>query len=154
MAQKIEARFIIQIAGKPVENVEKALNLVLEKLKNEKEKFKLMEHDIAEPEFDEKSTLYSGFIEVLIKFSEVKEMLSFVVDYTPSSIVIEEPEKITIDNDEMTGILNDMSHIILSMHSQIRKLNAHIHFMNKQNPTANKTDESSKKSQTKETKRK
>ena len=130
MTNKINTRFIIQIAGKPVENVEKALNVVVSKLKESK-KFKVLETEISEPQLDEQSTLYSGFIDILIQFKETAQILEFIVDYTPNSIEIEEPEDMNIDNRELTGILNDMSNYLLGAQTQLRKLNAHAHMQNK-----------------------
>lgn len=127
---KITARFIIQIAGKPVENVNKALNIVLDKLKTENEKFKVIESDLFEADLDEKTTLYAGFIEVVAKFSDSKNILDFILDYTPTSIEIEDPEKIEIDAHSFTTILNDFSSHLIDNQTQIRKLSANLHYLN------------------------
>ncbi|MCA9495748.1 MAG: hypothetical protein KC589_02300 [Nanoarchaeota archaeon] len=131
MAEKIDARFIIQIAGKPIENVEKALKHVLEKLKGEKEKFKVIESDIEEAEYDEETKLYSGFIDVMARFSDSKSILEFILDYTPTSIEIESPENLKLSSNDMTGILNDMTNFILGTQNKIRQLNAYVHMQNK-----------------------
>jgi len=133
MTQKVNARFIIQIAGKPIENVSKALVMVEEKLKSDENKFNVLESEIIEPEFDETTTMFSGFIEVLIRFSEISEILGFIVDYTPNSVEIEEPEKLEFTSNEFTGILNDMSSNLLKSATEIRQLRAHIHLMNQKN---------------------
>jgi hypothetical protein len=130
MAKKISARFIIQIAGKPVENVEKALNLVLDKIKKEG-KYSLFDSLIEEPEYDEKTTLYSGFMEVALKFDKTIDILDFIVDYTPNSVEIEDPEKIEFNAYELTGVLNDFTGKILDSQNKIRHLNAHVHMLNK-----------------------
>ena len=129
MTKKIEARFIIQIAGKPVENVQKALEVVVEKIKDSKG-FKVLSSEIIDPELDEKTTLYSGLIEISIRFIDAKDILGFIVDFTPNSIEIEDPERIEFDNDELTGILNDMSSILLESQTKIRQLNAYVHMQN------------------------
>jgi hypothetical protein len=118
MAKKISARFIIQIAGKPVENVEKALNLVLDKIKKEG-KYSLFDSLIEEPEYDEKTTLYSGFMEVALKFDKTIDILDFIVDYTPNSVEIEDPEKIEFNAYELTGVLNDFTGKILDSQNKI-----------------------------------
>lgn len=128
---KITARFIIQIAGKPVENVNKALNIVLDKLNSQKDKFKVIESELVEAELDEETTLYSGFLEVSAKFKEPKEILNFILDYTPTSIEIEDPQKIDLDAGSFTDILNDMSNHIISTQTHIRHLSANIHVLNK-----------------------
>lgn len=142
MAGKISARFIIQIAGKPQENVEKALGVVEDKLKND-DNFKLVESEISDVEIDDKSTLYSGFLDVLIKFNSAKDILGFIMDYTPNSVEIEEPDVIKVDNNDFSNILNDFSTFILAAQSQIRKLNAHVHMLNSKYGV--KSDKDSKK---------
>jgi len=127
---KIKVRFIIQIAGKPVENVQKALEHVLGKLKEETEKFNIVESHIEKPELDDKSTLYSGFIEVLAVFKDSTHILEFILDYTPTSVEVEEPEEIKLNNSDFTGILNDFSQNILNHQSEIRNLRAQIHMLN------------------------
>ncbi len=131
MAQNIIARFIIEIAGKPVENVDKALNLVLDKLKKEEKNFEIIDSFVEEPELDEKTTLYLGFLEVTAKFEDMSKLLGFVLDYTPTSIEIEEPEKIKFDSLELTKILNDLSQSMLKSNAELRKHKAHIFMQNK-----------------------
>lgn len=128
----ITARFIIQIAGKPVEKVEEALDFVEKKLQDEKEKFKVLESELIEPEFEEESKIYSGFLEVTAKFLDAREMLNFIVDYTPTSIEVEDPETLKFDSTTFTGILNDMSNIIIKSQNQIRMANATIGGMKKE----------------------
>lgn len=130
MVEKIVARFIIQIAGKPVENVDRALKLVLSKIKEDKA-FKVIESHIGEPELEDETTLYAGFLEVVIKFAEFNKILDFILDYTPSSIEVEEPSEITFDAPDLTAVLNDMSSAILKSVNQVRNLNAHVHILNK-----------------------
>ncbi len=130
MKDKIIARFIIQIAGKPIENVEKALNFVLNKI-NEDKKYKVLDSHIAQPELEKDSTIYAGFLDMEIKFNEAKDILDFIMDYTPSSVEVVEPETIVFDNNTLTGILNDMSSNILDSLNKVRHLNAHVHMLNK-----------------------
>ncbi|MFW6285695.1 MAG: hypothetical protein ACOC16_00830 [Nanoarchaeota archaeon] len=129
MGNKISARFIIEIAGKPVENVEKALNLVLDKIKTDKN-ISLKEDMIEPPEYDKKTSLYSGFMEVMIKFKTTNDILNFIMDYTPTSVEIEDPEKISFTSNELTGVLNDFSIKILDSQNKIRHLNAYVHMLN------------------------
>ena len=127
----IYAKFIIEIAGKPVENVEKALSMVLKQIEDEKGKFKLVESHVGNPELDEKSTLHCGFLDVEIKFKEFNKIFDFLLDYTPTSIEIIEPSKITFELNDLNTLLNDIGSNTLSAQSQIRNLNAHLHMMNK-----------------------
>jgi len=132
MSKKVVGQFIIQIAGKPVENVEKALKFVLDKIKKENKKFKLREYHIANPELEDKTTLYSGFLDLELGFNETKDILDFIADYTPTSIEIIEPEKIELNSHDLTGILNDIAHHLLRASAEVRQLRAHVHVLNKE----------------------
>ena len=125
----IVATFILQVAGKPVDNVNKALELVLKKLKDDK-RWYIVESEIIEPEYDEESTLYSGMIEAKAEFDRAGHIMEFIMDYTPNSIEVEDPKSINLNLSEFNGILNDMSNYLLASQMQIRKLNATIHMLN------------------------
>lgn len=126
---KITARFIIQIAGKPVENVEKAVEFILNKLKEEKDSFKILESHTEKPKLDEENTLYSTFIEVVARFNDSETLLGFILDYTPTSVEVESPDNIELNSHEFTGILNDFSNNILNLISENRKLNAQLNYL-------------------------
>jgi hypothetical protein len=132
MAQKITARFMLQIAGKPVENVQKALELVFDKVKVSKD-WSFIEGEIIDPELDEESTMYSGLIEVTLKFEKVEKLMGFIVDYTPNSVEIEDPETLKFDISEFNGVLNDMSSKFLHMAQQLRQANASLHYLHNEN---------------------
>lgn len=131
MSQKVTARFIIEIAGKPKENVDKALKFVEKKLIDSKD-FKVLDCEVVESEEDEKTTLFSGFLEATIKFKETKQLLSFILDYTPTSVEVEDPEKISFQAAELTDVLNHFSNHILKTTNEVRKLRAHIHLIQNQ----------------------
>jgi hypothetical protein len=127
MEEPIVVRCIIQIAGKPKENVEKALQYVDEKLGNASKDYKLKSSEMSIPELDEESTLYSAFLDVVLEFEEVGKILEFILDYTPNSVEIESPQELTLDSTALTGVLNDFSNHFLKMNDKVRRLNAHIH---------------------------
>ena len=132
MAQKITARFMIQIAGKPVEKVSEAINFVLKKIKEEGDKsYKVLEEEIMEPQLDDETTLYSGIIDLRIKFETAEKLLGFIVDYTPNSVEVEDPEELYFNNFDFTRILNDMSVHMLKVQGHLRNANAHIFMLNK-----------------------
>jgi hypothetical protein len=109
----------------------KALDFVLKKLKDEEKNFKLVDEFVGEPELDEKTTLYGGFIEATVKFEDAGKILGFIVDYTPTSIEVEDPDKVELSSHDLTVVLNDMSSTILRMMGQLRAANAHIHHLHK-----------------------
>lgn len=137
MSDSINVRFIIQIAGKPIENVTKALNFVKGKLEEDKN-FKVKESEIIDPELDEETTLYSGLLEVLIKFDHIQEVLDFIVNYTPNSVQVEDPENLKLDAASLSNTLNDFSSHLLKANHQIRVLNATLHNMKKDAESSSK----------------
>jgi hypothetical protein len=124
MVKKIKGRFIVEIAGKPQENVDKTLEKVQEKLNEKSNKFEVVESEIIPSELDERTTLYSGMIEFTLKFETSHDLIGFILDYTPTSVELEEPSEIKIDTTEFAGLLNNLSHKMLESLNTIRRLNA------------------------------
>ena len=118
---KFEVRFIIEVAGKPVENVQKALEKVQEQLEGS-DKFKLVDCSLEKPVLNEENSLFSGFLDVEAKFKSASDLLGFIVDYTPTSIEIIEPEKVSFDSSDFAGLLNDVSSFMLASSMEKRKL--------------------------------
>ena len=135
---KVIARFIIEIAGKPVENVENALNKFKDQFEAEKKNFKVVEIDINKPELNEESKLYSGFLDMEVKFSSVETLLSFIIDYTPTSIEILEPQELDLDSLEFSNILNDMSSSLLKTNIELMKYKQAAAMMHKELQTLKK----------------
>ncbi len=135
---KVIARFIIEIAGKPVENVENALNKFKDQFEAEKKKFKVVEIDVNKPELNEESKLYSGFLDMEVKFSSVEALLSFIIDYTPTSIEILEPQELDLDSLEFSNILNDMSSSLLKTNIELMKYKQAAAMMHKELQTLKK----------------
>lgn len=129
---KITARFIIEIAGKPQENVQKALEKFKQEFESEKDRFKVNECILEQAEFSEESQLYTGFLEVDAKFKDVSSILNFVADYTPTSIEIEDPASLELDNNEFAGVLNDVSSMLLKANVDRHKLRFQVNYLQKQ----------------------
>ena len=85
-------------------------------------------------------------MEVTLKFDKTIDILDFIVDYTPNSVEIEDPEKIEFNTQELTGVLNDFTGKILGSQDKIRKLNAHIHMLNKKFDNSTSSNENNKDS--------
>lgn len=129
---KITARFIIEISGKPQENVEKALEKFKNQFEEEKEQFTINSCLLEEPEYSEESKLYSGFLEVDAVFGDISDLLNFIADYNPTSIEIEEPSELSFDSSELAGILNDISSMILKANVEKHKLRYQVKYLQNQ----------------------
>lgn len=128
---KVEANFIIQIAGKPVENVQKALETVKDNLMKEKELCEVTNCEVVEAQKDDDGGLYSGFLDLEAKFSSVKKVLEFITDYSPSSVEIIEPQEMKLNAYDFTEILNDVSSKLLKYQMESRTYKGHANFLAK-----------------------
>ena len=129
----IKANIIIHISGKPVNLVEDAMKRTREKLEEDKSKFKVISCEIADVEEDSETTLFNGFLEVLIDFKSMSDILNFVVDYNPTSIEVEDPSSIKLDNFELTEFLNVLASVLLKGQHEVRTLRAMVHQLQEKN---------------------
>ena len=102
---KILARVIIEIVGKPKEHIEKALNVVVEKIKEEKNMEIVEEKTFNAEKQDE---MFSAFAEIGILFKNIGTLTGFCFDFMPSSVEILDPEKLSFSSNEFAGLMNDL----------------------------------------------
>jgi hypothetical protein len=124
----IYARLIFEIFGKPKENVDTAIKLLVENLK-EKEDLKI----IVEKYFDaeEKENMWSNFVELELLSKNMDSFLGLIVDFLPSSIEILEPEKVNINSNEIAGVLNDLTVKLTHMSNEYQKSSLESAFLKK-----------------------
>jgi hypothetical protein len=104
--EKVIARVVLNVAGKPKEHVEKSMGLVIENIGKEKD-IKVVKKKILKTQ--KKDELYfSAVAELEISCADASLLMGFCLDYMPSSVEIVEPEGLSFDAMELTGLLNDM----------------------------------------------
>lgn len=99
----MKVRAIVEIMGHPKEHVADVIKQVLDKVKEG--------HDVKSSElFEPKEVkgMWSSFFEVIIEFKDVEQLAFFCFDYMPSSIQIEEPESVSMNNNQLNNIFNDI----------------------------------------------
>lgn len=135
MAEKILCRVIVEVVGKPKEHVEKAIQVVLEKAE-EIEGLKIETKHIeeikevdseklagAEKKISENAgTLFSSFVEIDFWAKDVDVVASFCFDFLPSSLEILEPERLNVDPQDISKLMNDM---LSRLHNADLKLKAY-----------------------------
>ncbi len=94
---------------------------MLEKIKSDKNLEVKSEHIEAVKQIKE---MFSTFVEVEVKFNDLKRMLQFCFDYMPSSIEILDSENITFKAKEFSSSLNDMLMYMHRYHASLSSLNA------------------------------
>ena len=102
---RILTRIIIEIVGKPKEHIEKALKVVVEKIKEEKD-IEIVEEQIFNVEKQEE--MFNVFAELGILFNNMQSLIEFCFDFMPSSIEILDPEKLSFDSNKFAGLVNDL----------------------------------------------
>ena len=102
---KILTRVIIEIIGKPKEHIEKALRLVVEKIKEQKD-LQVVEEKIFNAEKQE--GMFSTFAELGILFKNIQTLVGFCFDFMPSSIEILDPKKLGFESNDFAGLINDL----------------------------------------------
>ncbi len=102
---RILARAIIEILGKPKEHVEKALRVVIGKIKEQKG-IKIVEEKLFNAEKQEE--MFSTFAELGILFENMETLVGFCFDFMPSSVEILDPEKLSFKSNNFAGLINDL----------------------------------------------
>ena len=118
---KILTRVIIEIVGKPKEHIEKALNIVIKKIKEEKD-IEVIEEKTFNAEKQEE--MFSTFAELGILFNNLQKLVEFCFDFMPSSIEILDPEKLSIKSNGFAGLINDLLAKLHQMNLKLVQNNA------------------------------
>jgi len=107
---KIRARFIFEILGKPPEHLKETLSQMIDKL-SEINGVVIEEKIIKEPTLieDEKvKDMYTTFADVEITSDSMQQILIIVFNMFPAHVEIIEPGEISMQNFEFTELLNDV----------------------------------------------
>lgn len=118
---KILTRIIIEIVGKPKEHVEKALKIVVGKIKEEKD-IEVVEEKTFDAEKQEE--MFSTFAELGILFNNLQKLVEFCFDFMPSSIEILDPKKLSFDSNNFAGLMNDLLARLHQMNFKLVQNNA------------------------------
>ncbi|MEK6835590.1 MAG: hypothetical protein AABX55_01050 [Nanoarchaeota archaeon] len=127
---KVLVRIIVEIVGFPKDHVEEVTKKIVDKIKEDKEvkKFEIFETVELKDKMD---GFYSAFTELEINFNNLNELISFCLDYMPSSIEILEPEEINFKTAELANLLNDLLGKLHDYDMTIKKLQASNFLMKK-----------------------
>ena len=104
----IKARSIIEIVGGPKEHVDKAMGIVIGKLKEDKE-IKLLKEKVFEAKpLEGKRPLFSTFCEVEIEVKEMDDLFGFCFDFLPSSVEIYDPAQLMLKAESANDMINEL----------------------------------------------
>ncbi|OIO65286.1 hypothetical protein COY28_05935 [Candidatus Woesearchaeota archaeon CG_4_10_14_0_2_um_filter_57_5] len=102
----LQFRTIIEILGAPKEHIEKTLADYLKKIQDEEEGVLFISKGIAPAE--PKDNLFTTFAELELLAKDLASLMGFCFDYMPSSVEIMEPQKVPLDAQDFTDLLNDL----------------------------------------------
>ncbi len=104
----MKARSIIEIVGGPKEHVDKAMGIVLGKLREDKQ-VKLLHEKVFEAKpLEGKKPLFSTFCEIEIEVKTIDDLFGFCFDFLPSSVEIYEPTEMPLKIDAVNDMLNEL----------------------------------------------
>ncbi|MFP4402622.1 MAG: hypothetical protein ACLFPL_05345 [Candidatus Nanoarchaeia archaeon] len=127
MTKKVLLKAIVDIAGKPAQVVSDAIDRVEQELQ-EHPKLEVRDITKADPDLEnEKTGMYTAFIEVELECRTVRDAMVFIVDYLPASVEILEPHKLNVTNEELTDVLNDMVRFQIKNVNEIHQLKVRNH---------------------------
>ncbi len=106
MEEKIQARLILEILGRPASNVTEALNSIVAKIGAEKGA-RIVEKHMHEPlPVKDTKDLFSSFAEIIIECDSLSVFFGIVFAYMPSNIELLNPSNFTLQGAELSLIAN------------------------------------------------
>ncbi len=110
----VEARLIIEVMGRPVENVKQALSEIIKRLGSEKGIKVKKDEQFSPKKIPETEDLYTTFAEIEIEADTIEQCLWVAFSYMPSNMEIISPESIKVTNEHLSSIANN---IVAKLHS-------------------------------------
>lgn len=102
----LRINIIFEVVGKPKEHVEKTIKVYIENIKKEEDLHILKEE--YEPAEDAGEELFSTIAELEMLVSSFEKLTWLCINFSPASVEILEPAKLTIEQKEITHWLNDL----------------------------------------------
>ena len=122
----IRCRTIIEVLGKPKEHVENAIKEYIDHIKEDSDLVVLNE-DYSDAK--EQGKLWSKFVELEIVIKGTKKLISFCLEYMPSSIEVVKPEHLIMANSELSNFLNDLQARLHSVDMAVKNMKAENDFL-------------------------
>ncbi len=105
---QIKAKIIIEIMGRPAEHLKESMNLLVEKLAQEKG-IVIIDKKLFDPKpLKDSKDLFTSFTELDIDFESLESFFAIVMGYMPSNVEIYEPDKLKINLSEINALSNFM----------------------------------------------
>lgn len=107
--KRIRVGVIIEVLGRPPEHLIEALENVVKQIGEEKG-MEIKEHKIKEPTLiKDQKDLYTSFVDLEIELEEIFSVVILMFKYMPAHIEIIEPERISIQNNDLNTLFNELA---------------------------------------------
>jgi len=107
MKENLKVRSIIEIVGSPENYVNELLDKVISKI-GERNELRLNGKEIFKAEQIKDKPLWSGFCDVEMDVENLGALMSFCLDFLPSSVEIIEPDTFYLPNSKLNNVFNDL----------------------------------------------
>lgn len=108
--EKIHASFILEILGRPAENVKEALDSIITRLGAEKG-VEILNKKCHEPRLiEDANDLFTTFAEIELECETLAHYLGLLFSYMPSNVEVIRPEKFSMTNIDLNEIGNRLVH--------------------------------------------
>lgn len=108
MSEKVQVTMILEILGRPKENVLKALQTLIERIASEKGAV-IIEQTIHEPlPVKDSKDLFTSFSELTLELDSLSLFFGVMFAYMPANIELITPEKFTLTNSELSQLGNKL----------------------------------------------
>jgi len=109
---KEEAIFVtimLEVIGRPKEHLKEVLQDLIKKIGQEKG-IKIKHSEVYEPtELKDNKSLYTSFAEMDIEADSMREIMQITFKYMPSHIEVVSPENLTLNNNFLNDIFNELT---------------------------------------------
>lgn len=107
--EEIHAAVVIEILGKPKDNVTSAITKLVDKLGGEKG-IEIISKNIHEPvPAQDSKSLFTTFAEIEVKIENIERYFGIIFAYLPSNIEIIKPEKAVLTNSLLNELGNNLT---------------------------------------------
>lgn len=106
---KLQVNIILEILGRPPQNILDALKGLVSRLGSEKGT-KIIDQVIHEPlPVKDSKDLYTSFVELTLELDSLENYFGILFAYMPSNIELISPERISLKNDELNLLANKLA---------------------------------------------
>ena len=105
----ITANFILEIIGRPKDHLVQVLGDIISKIDTEK-KTSVVSKQIHEPTvMKNQPEFFTTYAEIEIEVEELMYLVSLIFKYMPAHIEIISPERVVLDNNNLSEILSELA---------------------------------------------